>query len=202
MGLIDLAKRIPIDLGQGAVAETTEGKQIALRLVPDGHGRKALDVGAREGNQTRWLQQRGYEVTSMDVDQRFPECHVVDANQRLPFEDAEFDLVWCSEVIEHLADPRFSLDELRRITKPGGELILTTPNSYMWLFRMLDAVGLTPDKLQRDDHLHFFDLKDIQGLAPDARLYGYFPYLLLKRKVSLPRLVGLLSPTFVMHIKR
>ena len=61
--LVDLLKKVPIDLGQGAVAEYTEGKQIAKRLTPDGASRTALDLGARYGAQSRWLEAR-YEVTS------------------------------------------------------------------------------------------------------------------------------------------
>lgn len=202
MRWLNALKRIPLDLGQGAVAETTEGKQIALRLVPDGHGRRALDVGCRDGKQSRWLAQRGYEVTSIDIEPNLPGAQVVDANRALPFEDHSFDLIWCSEVIEHLADPAFSLAELVRITRPGGDLVLTTPNSYMWLFRLIAQVGLTPRRIQRDDHLHFFDLDDIQRLAPEAKLYGYFPWMWVKRTVRDARWIGRLSPTFVLHIKR
>ncbi len=202
MGLIiDLLKRIPIDLGQGAVAEKTEGKQIALRLVPPGEGRTALDLGARDGHQTRWLASRGYAVTSVDVEPQFDDCLALDANRPLPFEDGAFDLVWSSEVIEHLQDPAASLAELRRVTRKGGDIILTTPNSYMWLFRAIGVVGLTPERIQRDDHLHFFDLADIRALAPDAMLYGYFPYLGPKKTLADPGLVGRLSPTFVIHIR-
>ncbi len=200
MDLIKLLKKIPIDLGQQTVAEYTEGKQIALRLVPPGEGKRALDVGAREGHQTRWLESRGYDVTSVDVEPLFPECIAVDANQRLPFGDAEFDLIWCSEVIEHLREPEFALSELRRITRPGGSLVLTTPNSYALLFRFIALFGLTPQRIQRKDHLQFFDLGDIKKLAPDAELYGYFPYVLVKKTIR--HGIGALSPTFVLHIRK
>ena len=196
--LITLLKKIPIDLGQQTVADYTMGKQIALELVPPGDGQRALDVGARAGHQTRWLQSRGYHVTSIDVEPMFPECMQVDANQRLPFDDDSFDLVWCSEVIEHLNDPEFSLNDLRRITKPGGTLLLTTPNSYAWLFRFIALFGFTPQRIQRKDHVQFFDFRDIQKLAPDAELFGYFPYLIIKRKIT--KGIGALSPTFVMRI--
>ena len=199
--IILLLGKIPIDLGQRTVAETTEGKQIALRLVPPGEGRTALDLGCREGKQTRWLEGRGYTVTSIDVDKLFDGAQVVDANQELPFEDDAFDLVWSSEVIEHLDDPRFSLDELRRVTKPGGDIILTTPNSYMWLFKALAKIGLTPERIQRDDHLHFFDTDDIRRLAPEADLYGYFPWLGPKQTLYGDKWIGRLSPTFVIHLR-
>lgn len=199
--IVDLLKRIPIDLGQGAVAETTEGKQIALRLVPPGHGRTALDLGARDGHQTRWLQARGYTVTPADVAPQFPDCLAIDANAPLPFADQSFDLIWSSEVIEHLEDPAASLAELRRVIRPGGDIILTTPNSYMWLFRLIARAGLTPQRIQRADHLHYFDLEAIRAMAPDALLYGYFPYLGPKRTLSDPGIIGHLSPTFVLHLR-
>ncbi len=200
MGFIDLLKRIPIDLGQGSVADSTEGKQIAMRLVPSGSGKAALDVGCREGVQTRWLQSHGYEVTSIDVDKRFEGAQVVNANEPLPFPDESFDLVWCSEVIEHLEDPAVSLAELRRVTKPGGELILTTPNSYALLFRFIALFGLTPQRIQRKDHLHFFAEEDIRRLSPDAEILGYFPYMWIKRTIR--GAIGHLSPTFVMRIRK
>jgi 2-polyprenyl-3-methyl-5-hydroxy-6-metoxy-1,4-benzoquinol methylase len=197
---IELLKRVPIDLGQGAVAETTEGKQIALRMVPPGGpGRTALDVGCREGVQTRWLAERGYAVTSIDKEPRFAGGIAVDLNDGVPFASASFDLVWCSEVLEHLADPRAALAELRRVLRPGGVLLLTTPNSYAWLFRVLALVGLTPQRLQRADHLQFFDAADIAALVPDGEVYGFFPYALLK--LTIRRGVGALSPTFVIRVR-
>ncbi|MCA9751982.1 MAG: class I SAM-dependent methyltransferase [Gemmatimonadetes bacterium] len=200
--MLDLLKKLPIDLGQGNLRETTEGKRIALALVPDGDGRRALDVGCREGHQTRWLEQRGYVVTSIDISKEFDTAQVVDINEPIPFDDDSFDLVWCSEVIEHLRDPEFSLAEMRRVTRPGGELILTTPNSYAAIFRPFALVGLTPKKLQRSDHLQFFDYDAIRRLAPDAEIYGFFPYMFRKWRVQVPWKVAQLSPTFVIHIRQ
>ena len=198
--VLSLLRRVPLDLGQRDVADQTKGKQIALGLVPPGEGKRALDVGARAGVQTRWLESRGYKVTSIDMEPLFPECLQVDANRKLPFADESFDLIWCSEVIEHLEDPAFALSELRRVTKPGGTLVLTTPNSYAWLFRFIALFGLTPQRIQRKDHIQFFDLADIRRLAPDAELFGYFPYALLK--LTIQRGIGALSPTFVMAIRK
>jgi len=200
--LINLLKKVPIDLGQGAVAEYTEGKQIAKRLTPDGAGRTALDLGARHGAQTQWLKEKGYLVTSVDVDPKFVGCDELDANEPLPYDDESFDLVWCSEVIEHLQVPAFSLSELLRVTRAGGRLILTTPNSYMWLFVVLAWFGLSPKRLQRDDHLHFFDLDSFRQLHPEADLYGYFPYAGWKVTIRRDWMLKWLTPTFVMCIER
>ncbi len=44
-----------------------------------------------------------------------------------PFEDAAFDAAFCSDVIEHVADPQALLREISRVLKPGGRLIISTP---------------------------------------------------------------------------
>jgi ubiquinone/menaquinone biosynthesis C-methylase UbiE len=52
----------------------------------------------------------------------------LDITERLVFEDHSVDVLYCSEVIEHLLEPEALLGEFKRILKPGGYLILTTPN--------------------------------------------------------------------------
>jgi SAM-dependent methyltransferase len=194
---LDLLKRIPIDFGQGFQRYTTKGKVIALSLVPDGHGKKALDVGCEEGVQTKWLEGKGYAVTSIDHLPHFEGAMMVDVNLRLPFPDESFDLIWCSEVIEHLESPERTIQEFRRVLKPGGTMVLTTPNSHFWFFRLAGLFGLSPRRLQNVDHKHFFHLRDIRALFPDARLYGYFPYILFK--CTIRRYLSLLTPTFVIE---
>jgi len=200
MRFIDVLKRIPLDLGQGAYADSTQGKVIAKSLVPPGQGRKALDIGCRHGVQSAWLKAQGYEVTSVDVESKYEQCQIVDANKALPFADNCFDLVWCSEVIEHLENPKRSLDEMRRVTKHGGRIILTTPNSGAWFFSALSLLGFPPWRIQRADHLHFFTEANMRILCPDGRIYGYFPYAGIK--FTLAQGIGLLSPTFVVALDK
>ncbi len=45
----------------------------------------------------------------------------------IPAEDASFDVILCSEVLEHVPEPNHALDEFARLLKPGGILILTAP---------------------------------------------------------------------------
>ncbi len=203
--LIRLLKKIPIDLGQERMNQKTKGKDIALSLVPsihtEEHGKRtALDVGCRKGYQTILLEKRGYVVTPIDVEKVFERCIIVDANKKLPFKDNSYDLIWCSEVIEHLASPVFTAHEFHRILKPGGKMILTTPNSYFWLMKPLHWIGLSPRKLQRKDHTQFFHEKDIRLIFPHAVIYGFFPYMLVK--VTIDKLLGPLTPTFVISERK
>jgi len=55
-----------------------------------------------------------------------PSVDVVGDAHNLPLEDESFDRVLCTEVLEHLHTPQKAIDEMYRVLKPGGELILTT----------------------------------------------------------------------------
>jgi SAM-dependent methyltransferase len=57
--------------------------------------------------------------------------------ESLPFRDAEFDLVLCSQVVEHLLDVDAGLGELARVLRPNGALILTTDNAGNFVTRAL-----------------------------------------------------------------
>jgi SAM-dependent methyltransferase len=58
----------------------------------------------------------------------------------MPFDDASFDLTVSLDVIEHLEDDIGALRELRRVTKPGGALLVTVP-AYQWLWSGHDEVN-------------------------------------------------------------
>lgn len=195
MGLIGSIKRLPIDLGQANLRGTTKGKLIALEHVSDGEGRRALDIGCREGIQSEWLKAKGYEVTSIDVEKSYPYAIIVDANETLPFEDASYDLIWCSEVIEHLRDPDHFRNEALRLFRPVGRLVLTTPNSYFWFYALARCFGKSAEQLQNPTHLQFFSENDIRRLFPDAKHYVFFPYFLCRCRIK--KCLGLLTPTFV-----
>ena len=67
-----------------------------------------------------------------------------DAGTPLPYADASFDTIVCSEVIEHVVDVDGLVSEARRILRPSGTLLLTTPNLAYLANRMLLLVGIQP----------------------------------------------------------
>jgi SAM-dependent methyltransferase len=63
---------------------------------------------------------------------------------RLPIRSASVDVVIMSEVIEHLVDTDTAIEEAHRVLRPGGSLLLSTPNLAAWYNRGLLAIGVQP----------------------------------------------------------
>jgi SAM-dependent methyltransferase len=66
---------------------------------------------------------------------------------RLPFEDASCDVVLAGEIIEHIVDTESFLCEIRRVLRPGGAVVLSTPNILWWKHRLALLAGRYPDAL-------------------------------------------------------
>lgn len=62
----------------------------------------------------------------------------------LPFPDRSFDRIVCSEVLEHVLDPRAVLDEIYRVARPGARVVITIPNEKLInrTKRVILALGL------------------------------------------------------------
>ena len=104
-----------------------------VRQLPDLTGKTVLDIPCGDGRTTQEFLAKGASVVSLDL---FPEFMKVDGvsarfgdmSQRLPVDDASVDLVICQEGIEHLPNQLHILEEFNRVLRPGGEVLLTTPN--------------------------------------------------------------------------
>lgn len=178
---------------------SSAGKKIACSFIPklkEKSGKTALDIGCRDGFWSLWLREQGYKVTSLDIEPHFAGAIKHNVNNGLPFNADSFDLVFCTEVIEHIKSPKQLISEIDRVLKPKGKSIITTPNSNWFLYWILRPFGWTPAMLQNADHKHFFDEKTIREIGKEYRLYGYFPYMFVFYKIK--SLIGLLSPTFVL----
>ena len=96
----------------------------------------------------------------------------------LPCEESTFDTIVLNAVIEHLIDPLAVLAYLHGLLKPGGELIITTPNLAKWTRRIKLAVGRFPSTasageglvsydggatdLYDEGHLHYFTFRSLE----------------------------------------
>ena len=109
----------------------------------ESRGTRALDVSCRNGEVMRALAACGFEVRGTRFERGLPPIEGmpidegVDLTRGLPYPDQSFDLVVLTEVIEHLENHRAALGEVARVLRPGGHLILTTPN----IMRMDSRLG-------------------------------------------------------------
>jgi SAM-dependent methyltransferase len=139
------------------------------------HARVALDVGCGDGYFTSKLIGLGCQATGMDLSpvglekakQRNPmgTFRAHDLTQPFPFEDRTFDVVWCSEVLEHLFSPRYALEQIFRVLKPGGQLLATVP-AHQFLKNL--AIALFAFDRHYDPeypHVRFFSKNTLSGLA-------------------------------------
>lgn len=99
-------------------------------------GKKILDLGCGEGYGTNMLRQAGYDTSGMDISpdvvaaakQKYGGDFFQGDIRQIPQPAATYDSIVCFEVIEHIElDPR-AFSEMFRILKPGGTLIISTPN--------------------------------------------------------------------------
>lgn len=98
-------------------------------LVPS--GAYVLDAGAGNCLYKPLFQNKHYESADFcQIDKEYGEITYVCDLSTIPVEDCRYDLVLCTQVLEHLRSPRTVLAELYRVLKPGGYLALSAPLFY------------------------------------------------------------------------
>ncbi len=115
-------------------------------------------TGDARGLQTGTWNQRGLDLV----------CDIT----RVPEPDGAFDAVLCTEVLEHLPDPRAALAEMARLLRPGGRLIVTAPFCSLTHF--------APHHYGTGYNRYFYEkvLPELGLHVREARTYGaYFDYL-------------------------
>jgi 2-polyprenyl-3-methyl-5-hydroxy-6-metoxy-1,4-benzoquinol methylase len=153
-----------------------------------------LDAGCGDGRYLAALAslpQRPQHVVGTDIADRIlvtarrateaagVEAELVRANlEALPFEDESFDVVLCTQVIEHLLAPSAGVRELARVLRPGGTLILSTDNRRALVSTTLNApraglvhvLGLSGRRQQVAFPHASFTRDELAGLVRDAGL--------------------------------
>ncbi len=147
------------------------------RVVP---GEAVLDLGCGLGEFTAALAEHGALVTGCDVAEtalalargRHPGIEFVLSGEELPFGDESFDVVWAGEVLEHVQDGLGLLGEVRRVLRPGGRLVLSTPDhGPLRRLRLgLSATAFERHFDPRSDHVRFFTARTLRGTLEAADL--------------------------------
>lgn len=161
----------------------------ALDLAP---GMRVLDLGCGRGRHLHALYWGEIPVHATGVDLSFEEtCAAADGfftlppppesadrsatlgaadAARLPFPDASFDRVICSEVLEHVPDPDAALAEIARVLKPGGRFALSVPRwwpeAICW--RLSRGYSATPG-----GHVRIFHDRALNAAAKTAGFARY-----------------------------
>jgi SAM-dependent methyltransferase len=110
----------------------------ALLLREAGQGERVLDLGCGAGRFVAALRDAGADPVGVELAgaalerarRNVPgaDLRLVAPGGSLPLGHGEIDLVWCSEVLEHVPDTVAFLTEVRRVLRPGGRLLATVPD--------------------------------------------------------------------------
>lgn len=122
---INVAKLV--DIGRYCVTQFV--KSVAAELPP---GTLLLDAGAGECAYKKLFNHCDYKSIDLavgDSQWNYERVDYIAPLDNMPIEDATFDVVLCTQVLEHLTKPLESVKEMFRVLKPGGYLFLTVPMS-------------------------------------------------------------------------
>ncbi|HEV3069891.1 MAG TPA: class I SAM-dependent methyltransferase [Solirubrobacteraceae bacterium] len=156
--------------------------RLAFLLAHVHSGERVVDVGCGEGHFTAALLHAGTDVVGIDVAEEplrrarttHPELdlRVIPAQGPWQLRDASFDAVWAGEVIEHVADTAGWLSQARRVLRPGGLLLLSTPaHGPLTLLRVaLSRRAFAARFDPHSDHLRFYSRTTL------AELLGEFGF--------------------------
>ena len=166
-----------------AVPPSATPERFALRraflLAHVTSGEIVLDIGCGAGEFSAALLAAGAAPIAVDIAgealrrarERVPglDARLWRPGEALPVEDASVDAAWAGEVIEHVADVAPWLSEVRRVLRPGGTLLLTTPDHGPGT---LLALALSPRRFAahfepRSDHVRFFSRRTLRELLDD-----------------------------------
>ncbi len=159
--------------GAGSVLDVGCGSSRIVRGIPQAIG---VDV---QMNRIRYMQ-------------RYKKLFANATVYALPFRDGCFDCVICSEVIEHLPSGEGHINELIRVIKPGGKLILGTPDYGTLAWRVIERIyravvpgGYADEHITRYDKRGLTEILQKRGLSvEDARYVCGAELILLCKKVN------------------
>lgn len=154
-------------------------KEITWKLADPRPGERVLDIGTGTANYLMDLARMGLDCTGLDIAPnmlRFatgkclraglPVKLVLARSENLPFPPDYFDLVLSVTALEFFEDPLASVEEMRRVCRPGGRVVIGVLNSWsVWALRRRI---LTWFKETIFTHCRFYNYREIQALLRDV----------------------------------
>jgi len=158
---------------------TVELVQEALIQCSDSEP-QILDIGCGQGHITDRIRQAlpGTQLSGMDYSisaidyahKHFPEIEFIVADAyEIPYETGFFDVVVCNNIWEHVPDPLFLLNSIKRVLKPGGHIVISTPSRYR-LNNLLNVLRGRPVHLMSKYHVTEYTV----GQVKEQLAYGGF----------------------------
>jgi 2-polyprenyl-3-methyl-5-hydroxy-6-metoxy-1,4-benzoquinol methylase len=167
----------------GVADDAAQPERFALRraflLAHVRAGEAVLDVGCGAGAFSAALREHGARPIAVDVArealrrarERVPglDARLWAPGEPLPVDDNAVDVVWAGEVVEHVVDVAPWLSELRRVLRPRGTLLLSTPHhgAGTLLALALSSRRFAEHFEPRSDHVRFFSPRTLRALLDD-----------------------------------
>jgi SAM-dependent methyltransferase len=138
----------------------------ALLLGEARPGERVLDLGCGTGRFVAALRDAGCDAVGVEIAEAALEraravapgadLRLLAGDGSIPLEHGSVDLVWCSEVLEHVADGAHLLQEARRVLRPGGRILVTVPYHGRVQAAVIGALRFDEHFDPQGQHLRFF----------------------------------------------
>ena len=137
---------------------------------------KILDLGCGTGDFLKILELKNKKIEGVEISSKAAQIGrkkgykitISDLHNLFPYQKNTFNTITAGEIIEHIYDTDFFLKEVRRILKPNGFLILSTPNIATLGRRLMLLFGINPlietSLSQGSGHIRYFTKKSLQDL--------------------------------------
>jgi len=166
----------------------------ALLLGEARPGERVLDLGCGAGRFVAALREAGADPVGVEVAGAALEraravapgadLRLLADDGSIPLEHGSVDLVWCSEVLEHVADGSHLLQEARRVLRPGGRILVTVPFHGRVQAALIALLRFEAHFDPQGQHLRFFTRASLAASllaagfeAPSVRAVGRVPLL-------------------------
>jgi SAM-dependent methyltransferase len=152
----------------------------ALLLAEARPGERVLDLGCGAGRFVAALRDAGADPVGVEIASGALEraravapgadLRLLAQDGSIPLEHGSVDLVWCSEVLEHVADGAHLLQEARRVLRPGGRMLVTVPYHGRLQASLVALLRFDAHFDPQGQHLRFFTRA---SLAASLRAAGF-----------------------------